>query len=485
MDALRRLVPLAAHLILKANVMRLQQFPAARLLAAYLLGLSFTSTAGFVSASAQSQTGAGQVGMYSGPGGCAASNCHGSVAPKTVTRIAQNEYSIWAAQGRHVKAYTVLSNPVSMRMAKILKLGTNPNQSEKCLACHSIDAPPNLRAQSFQMDEGVSCENCHGPAIGWLGPHTTKNWTHEQSLKLGMYDTRDLVLRAEKCASCHVGTAEKRVDHQMIAAGHPDLTFELDTFSAAMPRHWKFPDVNQDNWEGVREWAIGQGVQLRETLRRLNRSASGQNTWPEFSELECFACHHSLTQAQDSWRQAAGYEGRVPGAPAWNPSRYVVYRILVKEISPGTGKDLDADLEQVSSLVGNWHDRQEIASAANRAAGQADVALQELRSVRFDSALTARLMAAIAADGNTIAVQGERSAEQAAMALDSLALAYQRNDKTASPDLRPAIDRLFQQLNNPSAYSAPLFAAEMQKVRALLPHGARTAEIVTVKRPIS
>jgi hypothetical protein len=457
--------------------MRLQQFPAAHLLAAPTLVTLLACSFGLVPAPAQqSQPGAGQVGMYSGPGGCAASNCHGSITAKTVTRIPQNEYTIWAAQGRHVKAYTMLSNPVSMRMARILKLGVNPNQSEKCLACHSIDAPPNLRAQSFQADEGVSCENCHGPAVGWLGPHTTRNWTHEQSLKLGMYDTRDLVLRAEKCMSCHVGTAEKRVDHQMIAAGHPDLTFELDTFSAVMPRHWKFPDLNQDGWEGVREWAIGQGVQLRETLRRLSRSASDQKNWPEFAELECFACHHSLTQAQDSWRQATGYEGRMPGAPAWNPSRYVVYRILVKEIAPDAGKDLDADLEQVSSLVGNWREREEIASAANKAAMEADHDLQGVRNAHFDSALTARLMMAIAADGNSIAAQGERPAEQAAMALDSLALAYQRNEKTANPDLRAAIDKLFEQFNNPSAYSAPMFAAEMQKLRLLLPRGGRTTE---------
>ncbi|HLK31891.1 MAG TPA: multiheme c-type cytochrome, partial [Terriglobales bacterium] len=254
-------------------------------------------------------SGAADVGKYSGPGSCAASNCHGSVSPRTVTRIWQNEYSIWAAQDKHARAYAMLSNPVSMRMGKILKLAAAPNQSQKCLVCHSLDVPSNLRAQSFAMDEGVSCENCHGPAVGWLGPHTTRGWTHDQSLRLGMYDTRDLVARSEKCMSCHVGTAEKRVDHEMIAAGHPDLTFELDTFSAVMPRHWKFPD-NQNAWEGVQEWAIGQGVQLRERLKRLSRSAANRQTWPEFAELDCFACHHSLTRPQDSWRQATGYPGR-------------------------------------------------------------------------------------------------------------------------------------------------------------------------------
>jgi hypothetical protein len=131
----------------------------------------------------------------------------------------------------------------------------------------------------------------------------------------------------------------------------------------------------------------------------------------------------------------------------------------------------------VSTLVGNWRGREDIAGAANKAAVQADQILQDVRNTHFDSALTARLMMAIANDGNSIATQGERAAEQAAMALDSLALAYRRNEKTANPDLLAAIDKLFQQLKNPSAYSAPMFAAEMQKLRPLLPRAARTTEV--------
>ena len=39
--------------------------------------------------------------------------------------------------------------------------------------------------------------------------------------------------------------------------------------------------------------------------------------WPEYAELDCFACHHSLTRAEDSWCQAHGYENRArPGLPS-------------------------------------------------------------------------------------------------------------------------------------------------------------------------
>src|ERR1043165_5306616 len=88
---------------------------------------------------------AGPVGQYVGPGGCAASSCHGSVRPKTDTDINQDEYSIWILKDRHATAYDVLSNPVSMRIGRILKIA-RPNQEARCLACHSLDPPPALRA---------------------------------------------------------------------------------------------------------------------------------------------------------------------------------------------------------------------------------------------------------------------------------------------------------------------------------------------------
>ncbi len=412
---------------------------------------------------------ANKAGMYTGPGGCAASNCHGSVQPKNVTRIPQNEYSIWAAQDKHSRATQVLSNAVSLRMAKILKIN-QPNTEHKCLACHAADVSPELRAETFHLEDGVSCESCHGPAVGWLGPHTTRNWTHEQSIKAGMYDLRDNIHRSERCVGCHVGTPEKQVDHEMIAAGHPDLTFELDTYSSAMPRHWR-PTRESEAWSDVREWAVGQAVQLREALNRLDRRVSGPN-WPEFAEMDCFACHHSLTRPEDSWRQARGYPDRRAGSTEWNAARYVVFRHIVSQVNPDLASKLDAELATLTDLVGKWSSHDKVEASAKQAAQLADQAAQQLNSQKYDQQLTQRVMQAIAGDGTNIANTGERSAEQAAMALDSLAVAFGKNSSTKNlTELRSSINELFKQLNNPSAYNAPQFAAQLQKVRAQLPQG--------------
>jgi len=295
-----------------------------------------------------------------------------------------------------------------------------------------------------------------------------------------MYDTRDLAKRTEKCLACHLGTAEKEVDHTMIAAGHPDLTFQLASFSSAMPRHWK-PAPTASEWLGVQELAVGQAVQLREALNRLSRRASGPN-WPEFAEYECFACHHNLTKPESSWRQAEGYPNREPGAPVWNPSTYVVLRHIGGAVDASTTDQLVAQLSEVKQLSGKPGRKEQIAVSAKQAAALADRIAQEVETISYDRNLTTRLLQEIANDSDAIAAEGERSAEQATMALDSLSLAYAKNEQvTNQAELRAAIDGLFQQLGNPSAYNAPRFAMQMQKVAKLVPRAQANASHVPSK----
>jgi hypothetical protein len=412
---------------------------------------------------------------YTGPGSCSSTSCHGGVKPRADSRIFQNEYSIWVVKDKHAKAYDALMGPVGQRMGRILGLGKS-EQSAKCLACHALDVPAEARAKTFELNEGVTCESCHGPASSWLGPHTTRGWTHEQSVAAGMYDTRNLVRRTEKCLACHLGTQEKFVDHEMIAAGHPDLYFELDSFSSVMPRHWKTPresapgvPAGNDAWSGVRDWGTGQAVQLRASMERIAWRAKGKN-WPEYSELQCFACHHALSAPEQSWRQERGYPGRRPGDPPWNGSRYAVYRELAHQVDDVAASRLDDQVAEITKMLSQLNpDRDAVAAAAASAASLASQLAARIEAQPYDSATTMRLLQRISNDADKISNEGERAAEQAAMALDSLFIAYSRNERMANAtDIRAAINGLFQQLENPSAYNPADFARQMRKVNSLL-----------------
>ncbi|HVC20183.1 MAG TPA: multiheme c-type cytochrome [Vicinamibacterales bacterium] len=404
-------------------------------------------------------------GSYTGPGSCAASSCHGSVRPVPGSRILQTEYTTWILQDKHAKAAEVLSDALSVRIAKILGL-PRADTAPRCLACHALDVPESEQGRSYEA-EGVSCEACHGPASGWLGPHTTRGWTYAQSLAAGMYDTRNLVKRAELCASCHIGTAGKSVDHEMIAAGHPDLVFDLAAFSAAMPRHWQAPA--DDPWHTIRTWRTGQIVQLREGLARLARRAKGP-VWPEYSEFDCFSCHHSLTRPEDSWRQALGYANRRPGNPPWNHSRVAVARIVARFLDPEAAARLDAGLATLSAEVSKLQpDRARIATLATGLEPTLDTLASRAAAATADRESTVRMVRAIAGDADRISNEGERSAEQAAMSLETLLDVYVQNVKGADgAAVRKSLDALFQQLENPSAYDPRRFAPQLQRMADLV-----------------
>jgi hypothetical protein len=420
---------------------------------------------------------------YIGPGSCAATSCHGSVKPVEGSRILQNEYSTWILQDKHSRAYQALTSDVGERMARILKLGSKAEDAPKCLACHALYTMPEQRGRSFEISDGVSCENCHGPASAWLGPHTTRSWTHEQSVAAGMTDLRNVIQRTDKCLECHLGTREKFVDHEMIAAGHPDLYFELDSFSAVMPRHWKEPRESAPGqpaedaaWFDVRDWSVGQAVQLRAAMERLewrakDERADKKDVWPEYSELSCFACHHALGPAKDSWRQEHGYDDRRPGDPAWNESRYAVFRLLAKQVDSASAQELDRQMLIVSQEMSKLNpDRNTVAAAAEAAARLAQRIAERLATMQYDQAITLRMMERITDDAEYLSLADERAAEQAAMALDSLYIAYSKNAHPANAaDVRAAINGLFQQLQDPSSYNADNFASALRRIRPLIP----------------
>jgi len=190
-------------------------------------------------------------------------------------------------------------------MARILKLGAKAEDRENAsYATRSTEA--EQQGRKFEIAEGVSCENCHGPAsVGWV--RTQRPVGHTRNPCSSEWPKRENVIhRTEKCLECHLGTKDKFVDHEIDRSGHPDLYFELDSFSSVMPRHWKQPlefeagkPMEDPAWVGVRNWSAGQAVQLRAALEPSRgapkvSATTKKDVWPEYGELSCFACHHSL-----------------------------------------------------------------------------------------------------------------------------------------------------------------------------------------------
>jgi len=361
---------------------------------------------------------------YTGSASCGASNCHGSTKPKA-DYPKLNENIVWQQKERHAKAYETLTN-------EKLKSGVKPSAiakklniakaetSDRCLVCHAVDVKPELRGPKFDISDGVHCDGCHGPAEKWLEPHAGKGWTHEQSVKLGMYDTKNLLLRADKCVSCHL-----QIEADMVAAGHPDLlAFELDTFSLQMPPHWR----DKGTWFGARAWATGQVVSLREAAKQVADRAKAS--------------------AAPKLMQEAAAKVRGHGA---------VVRHVFAVMAPDAQKSVETDVAAVVDLVAKG-DRAGAGAAAGRLVATTNQQAPKIAARELDQASTLKLIQGVAGDADGLAAAGIRGAEQGAMALDRLYSTYSKApgnkpEKAASD----ALDRAFGLLEDPAKFDAGKF----------------------------
>jgi hypothetical protein len=392
---------------------------------------------------------------FVGVASCANSGCHGSTQPLNASRILQNEYYTWLNSDRHAQSYNVLFNDRSARIVKNMHLRRKAYEEALCLDCHSTNVPARLITGHIDPEDGVQCEACHGPASGWRGEHTQPGWTHAQSVAAGMIDLRDVPVRAHICGRCHIGAEHQDVDHELIASGHPQLSFELDNYSETMPAHW----VAGKETHGVRAWATGQVMALRDSLTNLSRHARGDR-WPEFSDLNCDNCHHSLKSG--GWRQERGWTGRA-GLPAWSPKRWTVLRVLVGRVSSDTRAQLDDQLRDVASRVARMNDPNGVAQAADTARKSADALVARVDRLAWSDSDVRSLITAIASNAEVPDVQ---SAEQAALALQALGSALaRRNPSLLKGPMMKSIDELFADLQSRDDFDAGRFAEKLRAVK--------------------
>lgn len=252
----------------------------------------------------QADPGAGPIDSgirHLGSASCAATACHGGSGDE---RRTGGEYGIWLQRDPHARARSILFERRSQQMGKQLGIAA-VQHSERCTGCHATDGEtvPEID-RSTLLSFGVGCESCHGPAERWIEPHKRPEWNNsavwndEQKIALGYRLTKDPLVRAETCAGCHIGGPGRDMNHDLIAAGHPRLSFEFSSYHARLPKHWgRSEDLRRNSSVlEARLWMVGQAASLDTSLALLEERARNRaNPWPEFSEYACANCHHRLS----------------------------------------------------------------------------------------------------------------------------------------------------------------------------------------------
>lgn len=401
---------------------------------------------------------------YLGPSTCSSTSCHGSTTPRTEFRIPQDEYTKWSGVSghpdKHRRAWQVLAEPLGQRIARNLGIA-KATEAKQCLACH--EPPVADRSEKFAVGEGVSCEHCHGPAAGWIDSHA-KGASHADNVARGLVDMKDMAQRTAQCLKCHLGAEDRRVDHALIAAGHPDLTFEIDTFTEAMPPHFK---VEREATTHLKNWALGQAQHLKSQMEYLATISTGSQ-WPDYARLDCAACHHPLQTPQNQWRLKQDKHGRAPGRPPFNTAQHAAFKHLARAVAPKDAAELERAVAAVyATLSTNSPGRGATAAAATRAAGEAAQMLAKVRTATYDFKLACKLILEVARDATGIADQGPRAGLQTVWLLDLLVRLPRHGSSGPMPsELKGQISDLYRQADLVSEFNAPHFAHDLQRFSA-------------------
>ena len=235
---------------------------------------------------------------------CAATACHGGPSPGIFSTTAPrgSEYSLWLESDPHAKSWQTLNSPRSLEILERLNIlidGQLKNKQafQNCLACHNTSTSLATNDPVPTLTEGIGCEACHGPAQQWLNRHYQGPVSVRDAIEhLGMINTKSLPQQAKACTLCHVGGPDRDMNHDIIAAGHPALYFDFQTYLKAYPKHWRNPpsaDLPAQRWLAGQLAAADSELQLLEA--RLNAKPHSTSTWPEFSNFQCSSCHHTLS----------------------------------------------------------------------------------------------------------------------------------------------------------------------------------------------
>ncbi|MEM9736332.1 MAG: multiheme c-type cytochrome [Pseudomonadota bacterium] len=353
---------------------------------------------------------------------CGSSTCHAAERPWPNSSVTQREFVTWTAKDPHAKSYQTLTTSAAQNISRQLGLG-DATKADLCLSCHSYVPKPEEIETTFDHTMGVQCEACHGKASEWLGVHQTGLYFYQRNIDEGMYPTTDARKRAELCLSCHVGTPEKFVTHNMMASGHPRLPFELGFYSwfsegtpgrVANYSHFRVDDdyLQRKPWPfGVKVWAVGQAVQAKQLLTLLVHPEVGdKGLFPEFAFFKCHSCHNAELGG-------LGNPGTL-GLPRLNDANLFFVDVAAGLVEPRLASSIRSEIQALRAAEGQgWP---AIRQVAGRLKGRLESLITRLEKHQFTEQDTKSALRAIANGAERGVFSSYIAAEQAVLAAGSL-----------------------------------------------------------------
>ncbi|MES2885743.1 MAG: multiheme c-type cytochrome [Pseudomonadota bacterium] len=400
---------------------------------------------------------------HQGVASCASSLCHGATQPLGRHSIQQDEYFIWQRQDPHSRAWQTLHKPLSRKIGQML--GLDAASAPACLVCHA-GTESAVGGAPHQLSDGIGCESCHGGSARWLAEHTRPGLSLQEKVALGMQPLWQRETRAALCLGCHQGDAAHPISHAMMAAGHPRLVFELDTFTALQPPHHRRDAdyaARKGSYQPANDWLAGQAEAAEIHLQALASGRFAKGLLPEWTEFDCSACHHRMDAAR---AQPARMPGAEPGAVPFADAPQQLLALWLAAAAPAEALAWQAGQKRLHVAQAQGLE------AVRLAAQQQLTALRtRLRPLIASEALTPAqlrsLLRALASDASHR--QAALSNEQRAMAFTVLADALRLQGAALPGAASRAIESYYKSVRSVDQFDIKQHATALDAVAKSLP----------------
>jgi hypothetical protein len=408
--------------------------------------------------------------VHLGVASCANSVCHGAVIPHLNSNIAHTEYTVWTRKDPHALTYRNLFRKDYVAITRKLGLKA-PHLEPTCLACHASNVAPKLQGPKFSMTDGIGCETCHGGSENYIATHTDKNATRAKNIADGLYPTDDMIARTRLCLSCHYGTSEHFVTHEIMGAGHPRISFELDTFTELLPPHVIYDDdyaARKPVYSHVKMWALGQAIAAQAMLDMLeDKHLQAAGLFPELSLFDCYSCHHPMSQ--QTWQKKES-TGLGPGAVPLNDSALLMLRLVLRQVKPALGERLTTTLKALHTATNTspWATKKRAAELRQIV----KTAITLIEAHRFSPAQTMALGNSLLSTGIDGEYRDYIAAEQCVMGIAAMIAAWDNIkpfDAATSDLVNRLMQSLYQSVANDESFVPSKFEAALAKLKNGLP----------------
>ncbi len=401
--------------------------------------------------------------VHNGAASCAASTCHGSTGVAAGGAVDGNEHAVWL-DGPHSKSFRTLQTARAEEIARNMGVGS-ASRAELCLDCHAVPVPARLRGSDYNIAEGVTCEACHGGSGDWLDLHNSGTASRDQLRNAGLFPTEDPIQRASMCLDCHFGAKDQFVGHRLMGAGHPRISFELDSYTEINAHHTVDSDYLQRKTyvDGVRTWAIGQAMSISRRMELLADNQTGTvGFFPELVFFDCHGCHAPMSVKR---RDTVARNGQ----PKLDDSNMLMLRVAMAQADPGLSGQIDADLTALHRAAGQ--SRGALIGAAQRMRETSNRAVRVLASRSFSGSDMQQILRRLASDGANGRVTDYSSAEQTTLVIDSTLAAMANAGHIPESEydrLGLVLDQAFTSVETDDGYDASRFISAMRAFEAAI-----------------